>query len=70
MIFGPLMMILFWAGLVAIIFFAARWFGGGSPRGSAPGSSRKTALEILQERFAGGEIDEDEFETRKQALQG
>lgn len=31
-------------------------------------SSQETALEILQQRFARGEIDRDEFEERRRAL--
>lgn len=37
-------------------------------RPSAP--QQGSALEILEERFARGEIDRDELETRRTALQG
>ena len=40
--------------------------GGGPAQGSKP----KAALEILKERFARGEIDQDEFDDRRRALQG
>lgn len=42
-------------------------------RGSAGGASRpadRTALDILDERFARGEIDRDEYEERRRVLQG
>jgi putative membrane protein len=33
-----------------------------------PGSPRKTAEDLLSERFARGEIDEDEYRRRRDAL--
>ncbi len=63
-IFGPIMMILFVAVVVAIVVLVVRWLGGaGGARGS------KSALDILEERFARGEIDQEEFQQRRQALQ-
>jgi putative membrane protein len=46
-----------------------RWLGGVGG-GPAQGSKPKAALDILEERFARGEIDKDEFEDRRRALQG
>ncbi len=66
MIFGPLMMIVFIALTVAVVVLVVRWLGGGPAQGSRP----KAALEILDERFARGEIDKDEFENRRRTLQG
>ena len=37
-------------------------------RGVGSGRSGSSALEILEERFARGEIDRDEFEERRRAL--
>lgn len=68
MIFGSFMMVLFWGGIIIAIVFAVRWLGSGSSSGSMPASSRNKALDILQERFARGEIDKDEFEERKRLL--
>mgnify|MGYP003674007161 CR=1 FL=1 len=63
---GPLMMILFLAGLVALVILAVRWAGGdGMGRPQAPG---RTPLDILRERFARGEIEREEFEERRRAL--
>ena len=62
--FGGLMMLVFWAVIIALIVVAARWFSdGGSGRGQSD------AMNILKERFAKGEIDEDEFKKRKTALE-
>ncbi|MDZ7749968.1 MAG: SHOCT domain-containing protein [Halofilum sp. (in: g-proteobacteria)] len=67
---GPIMMLLFLALVVGVVVLAVRWSGGvggdiaGSPR---QGGSRARA--ILEERFARGEIDEEEFRKRKQALE-
>ncbi len=68
MIFGSLMMVIFWGGIIFAIVLAVRWLGGRSPHEAAPSASRKTALDILQERFARGEIDKEEFEERKRLL--
>jgi len=68
MLFGGLMMTLFWGGIILVIFLVVRWMGGGSPHGSTAPTSRNKALGILQERFARGEIDKDEFEERKRLL--
>ena len=63
---GPIMMLLFLAIVVGVVVLAVRWFGdvGGPPRRG--GSSARA---ILEERFARGEIDEEEFRKRKQALE-
>lgn len=65
---GPVMMILVITLVVlAIIGLWRLLSGGGSSRG-APTSDR--ALDILRERFARGEIDEEEYQARKKALGG
>ncbi len=65
-IFGPIMMILFVALIVAVVVLVVRWLGGAGGAGGARGS--RSAQDILEERFARGEIDKDEFEARRQAL--
>jgi putative membrane protein len=44
------------------------WLLARGPRGSTSENSR-TALEILKERYARGEIGKDEFEQKKRDLQ-
>jgi len=69
-IFGPIMMILFIAVIVAVVILVGRWLGGAGGAGAVGGAGArpKVALNILEERFARGEIDKDEFEARRQAL--
>ncbi len=68
MIFGSFMMVLLWGGIILVIVLAVRWLGGGSPpaAGSPPTGSK--ALAILEDRFARGEIDKEEFEERRRLL--
>ena len=68
MIFGPLMMIAFVAAIVVVVVLLVRWLSGGSTGTVAPPPTGKTALDILKERFARGEIDKEEFEERKRLL--
>ena len=57
---------LFWILLIVVIV----WIVKGAAGGSSPGASRneKTPLEILEQRFARGEIDKDEFEEKRKLL--
>jgi putative membrane protein len=66
MILGPIMMILFIAAAVAVVVLVLRAFGVGPSRPA--GGEGRTALNILNERFARGEIDKDDYEERKRAL--
>lgn len=68
MLFGFLIMLAFFGGLVFLIVLGVRWLAGGSPPRAELPSPRRTALEILKERFARGEIDKEEFEERKRLL--
>ena len=67
---GPLMMLLFLVVAVVVVVLVVRWLGGpGGGVSGASGPSGKSALRILEERFARGEIDEEEFRERKRALE-
>ncbi|MGK2741623.1 SHOCT domain-containing protein [Tepidicaulis sp. LMO-SS28] len=68
MIFGSVMMIVFWGGIILAIILAARWLGGDSGRVARSQSRTNGPLDILHERFARGEIDKEEFEERKRLL--
>jgi putative membrane protein len=65
MILGPLIMVLVLAVPIAAVVLLVRW-AGGSRQGAAPPG--RTALEILKERFARGEINKEEFEERRRVL--
>lgn len=57
--FGGLFMIVFW-GLILLGGFAlVRSLAGGG------GSARKSAIDILQERYARGEIGREEYEQKR-----
>ena len=58
-------MLAFWAGLIALVVWLIRSRTLDRP---AEGQQRPTALEILDERFARGEIDRDEYESRRSVL--
>ncbi len=66
---GPVMMVIWVALLVAVVVLLMRTLGGPSrdtgARHAPPG---KTALDILKERFARGEIDKAEFEEKRRVL--
>lgn len=63
-----LMMVAFWGlviwGLVAIF----RSNSQDSERGTGTGPRRRDPMEILDERFARGEIDAEEYRTRQDVL--
>ena len=68
MIFGSLMMVVFWGGIIVAIVLAVRSFGGGKSHDATPPASGNEALDILKDRFARGEIDKEEFGERKRLL--
>lgn len=57
-------MVLFWAAIIALIAWGFRSFEPGVDDGT------ERPRRILEERFARGEIDEDEFNHRLQTLSG
>ena len=70
MFFGFLMMILFLAIIVVLVVVGIRWLGSAEhpPFRHPPAAGQRTALDILKERLARGEIDVAEYEERKRAL--
>lgn len=65
MFFGPLFMIFWIAVLVAVVVLVLRWLGAGSV-GAGPTS--RTPREVLDERYARGEIDREEYMRRRQDI--
>lgn len=66
MLFGGLVMVLFWGGIIALIVSSMR--GRNRNEGEAVFQQRPTPLEFLQERYARGEIDKREYEERRKDL--
>ncbi|HEY5602520.1 MAG TPA: SHOCT domain-containing protein [Gammaproteobacteria bacterium] len=63
--FGWFFMLLFWALVILGIAAIVKWLSG-----SGGGNARsKTALEILQERYARGEIDQQEYQQKRRDLE-
>lgn len=64
--FGWIFMVLWWVLIVVGIVALVKWMGTSSDSGGRGGGSR--ALDILKERYARGEIDDQEFQKRKRDL--
>ncbi len=69
MILGPLMMLLVIAAIVVLVVLAVRWLGGAGAHPAPRAAPAKTPLEILKERFARGEIDQEDYEARRRTLE-
>lgn len=65
---GGLLMLLFWGGLIIAAVVGVRWLWD---RGRPPGRSelKGSALEILKQRYARGEIGREEFEMKRRDLE-
>ncbi len=57
-------MVLFWILIIAVVVYAVRWMAGKNEAGN----SSDSALDILKERLARGEIEPAEYEERRKAL--
>lgn len=64
--FGWIFMILWWALIIVGIVALVKWVMSSGTGGRNGGDGR--ALDILKERYARGEIDEQEFQKRKRDL--
>ena len=66
--FGGILMIAFWILILVGLIFLIKWLIQSIGRDKATGSSGNRSLEILKERYARGEIDKQEFESKKKDL--
>ena len=68
---GMIVPLLFWGGLLALIVWAVMRISPGGRGGSTPdGGGPRSAEDTLKERFARGEIDDEEYEQRLGVLRG
>jgi putative membrane protein len=65
MFLGPLFMLAGPVLLIVLLVVLVRWLGNSLER---PGVHLRTPREILDERFARGEIDREDYEARRKAL--
>ena len=65
MFFGPVFMIALLVLAIVLIVALVRWFSGA---GEMPRDGSRTARQILDERFAKGEIDREDYDARRKAL--
>lgn len=63
--FGMISMVLFWVLIILGIVILVKWVASSSSGTQPPA---KTALDILKERYARGEIGKQEFEEKKRDL--
>ena len=68
--FGGIFMIVFWILILMGLVFLIRWLIQSTSRDKATGNGTNRALEILKERYAKGEINKEEFESKKKDLLG
>lgn len=68
--YGGIGMLLFWGVIIVLLVLFARSYIGGvrTQAASRSPNSGSTALDILQERYAKGEINKEEYEQRKKTL--
>jgi putative membrane protein len=62
--------VVFWVGLIALIFLGIRWLirQNATDRSRIAQPPEDTALELLRQRYARGEIDAAEYEERRRTL--
>lgn len=64
---GGLLMLLVVAAVIWVVVSLSKGTSGPAPGPDSP--REKSALEILKERYARGDIDREEFELKKRDLQ-
>lgn len=71
MVIGLLFMVLFWGGLILLAVWLVRALFSGNTTGRSSAmrmETSDTALEILAQRYARGEITREQYETMKEDL--
>jgi len=67
--FGFIFMILFWSLIILGIIAIVKWLMGTSASSGTTPPAPRTARQILDERYARGEIDKEEYEQKKRELE-
>lgn len=67
-VFGGFFMIFVWVAVIFFVVWLVREVSGTNKKQDGPAHHGKTALDILNERYAKGEIDRKEFEEKKKDL--
>ena len=67
---GMTVMLVTLLAVVVAAVVVVRLLGPREQPGSGSRPAERSAMEILQERFASGEIDEEEFQRRRAVLSG
>lgn len=65
-----LMMIVFWGAVAALVVYVVRASGRRDDGAPAGAGGPADAARVLDERFARGDIDVEEYTTRRDALRG
>jgi len=65
---GWIFMIVFWGLVITALIFLIRSLARQSRPGGRQDAGRDPAMEILRQRYAKGEIDKEEFESKKSDL--
>lgn len=74
-VFGLVMMVLFWVLLIVVVVRLIRWVSGGSHYRHEKwkhwqGMGGNSGIDILNERYAKGEISKTEYEEKKKDILG
>ena len=70
MIFGIIIAVIFWGGIIWLIVWGIRSIShdGRRHNGASGYDSRSNAMDILKERYAKGEITKEQFDQMKKDL--
>ena len=66
--FGMIFMMIFWVLVIVGLVFLIKWLIQTTGSGKSAEQTGSRAVEILKERYARGEIDKAEFESKKKDL--
>ena len=65
---GMVFMFVFWGLVIAALFFLVKWLIQATRSGKPSDDRFSRAIDILKERYARGEIDKVEFQSKKRDL--